>query len=276
MVKIETTAFDSPDSRDYKFEDFLEYAEWEWKKWEWPEQEIKVFNQGSQPSCTVHAAMHCINALNLNEDRVNWYPPREQIDPSTIWEQYCAERGDYNSWSSIQTIASWMKRKWYIEWYVTLSNDVSLEKMQDQLDKALTMWVIYTGSAWGDWNKIKKTGIYSESNPKYFMWHARNIVIIAKEWDYYKCMNSYWENRWPYKWYFLLHKNDINKIYSKILFIDKDDSALFKNFIEIQKIKQAINLFRVVYHTTTNVKLQQFLESVQMGKNFSEILWVQI
>ncbi len=51
--------------------------------------------------------------------------------------------------------------------------------------------------------------------------------------------------------------------YSKLVFIDKDDSRNFANFEEIQKIKQAIAILRDVYHNTKKEEVQRYLEKVQ-------------
>ena len=272
----QTNAYDNPDKRDYLFEDFLEYAEWEGKAFKFDIDKVTVFNQKWTPACTMYGGIHLVNILNLNEDRINWYPEREQINPATPRNLFCAERGNFLSWDSIQNVANWLKKKWYIEWYVTITSKQPIEKTIQQVDIALSMWGIATGSAFGDWAKIRKTGIYTDSDPKYFLGHAWDIVIKEKVWDYYKCMNSWGENRWPYKGYFLIHKNDLNKIYSKLVYIDKNDKDLFKNFAEIQKVKEAINTLRVIYNTTENKEMVKFLDQIQMGKNFSRIYWVQM
>lgn len=272
-----TTAWDEPDNRDYLFEDLTEFAASNGEEiHKRPIDEVTVFNQGNNPSCTVHAGTHIVNWMNIIEDRKYW-ACRQQIDPLSLWQLFCAERWYSDRWSSIQTVAGWLKKRWLIAGYVSITNSDPLEDVQRKVDTALDMWMfIYTGSAFWDRAKIKKTGIYCEREPKVFVWHAWDIVIKEKAWDYYKCLNSYGDKRWPHNWYFLLHKDDLKKIYSKIIFIDKDDKDLFKHFEETQKIKQAILLLRQVYYTTDNRKLQMFLESVQMGKNFSEILWVEI
>lgn len=57
--------------------------------------------------------------------------------------------------------------------------------------------------------------------------------------------------------------SDLDKLFSKLVFIDKDDSRNFANFEEIQKIKQAIALLRDVYHNTKKEETQRYLEKVQ-------------
>jgi len=45
----------------------------------------------------MYGGMHLVNILNLNEDRVNGYPEREQINPATPRNLFCAERGNFLS-----------------------------------------------------------------------------------------------------------------------------------------------------------------------------------
>lgn len=276
MAKKLFIATDEPDSRDYPFSDYEEFAQWEDKIPKRPKDEIQLFNQWSKPSCTMHAGMHIVNAMNIIEDKRLWLN-RKQVDPLEFWDKFCKERGNYDTWTAIQTIANRMKKNWLIEWYVTIGNNQESSEIEKQVDRALAMWgFIYTGSAFGDWTKIKKTGIYSESANRVFLWHAWDIVIERKDGDYYWCLNSYWDTRWPYNWYFKLHRNDLKNIYSKIVFIDKDDSHLFSRFEEIQKVKQAVELLRKVYNSTTLDGVKNFLEKQQLWQNLSTLYWIVI
>jgi len=278
MTKItqQFTAYDKPESRDFPFQDYNEFARSENEIEKRPKQKMKIQNQWWTPACTIYAATHILNAMNIIEDKKLWLN-RDQIDPASLRTQFCAERWDYSSWSSIQTIANRMKKKWYISWYVTIKNEEDNSIVERQVDSALAMWkFIYTWSAHWDRPAIQKTGEYSERADWKFVGHAWDIVIERKDWDYYRCLNSYWENRWPYWWYFKLHKSFLNKIYSKLLLIDKDDSNMFSRFEEIQKIKQAVALLRQVYNSTTLDSVKNYLEKEQFGKNFSEIYWTVI
>lgn len=276
MTKVLFTAYDQPEKRDYPFQDYDEFARSEEKVQKRPKDELKVQNQWWTPACTMYWATHIVNAMNIIEDKKLGLD-RKQVDPADLWNQFCAERGNYVSWATIQSIAVWMKKKGYISGFVTIDNWAELSVIEKQVDQALAMWnFIYTGSRSGDWAKIKKTGIYSERADGKFVWHARDIVIERKEWDYYICLNSYGEERWPLKWYFKLHRNDLKKIYSKLILIDKDDSNLFGRFEEIQKVKQAVNLLRQVHASTTLDWVKNYLEKLQMWEHFSTIYGVVI
>jgi rRNA processing protein Krr1/Pno1 len=63
----------------------------------------------------------------------------------------------------------------------------------------------------------------------------------------------------------------VDRIYSCIVLVDRDDSHLFGRFEEIQKVKQAVALLRAVYNSTTLDSVKNYLEKEQFGKTFSEI-----
>lgn len=274
-VTQQFVATDEPSSRDYPFSDYEEFASAN-EVDKRPTNKIILQNQKSTPWCTCFALTVIVNANNINEDKKLWLS-RTQIDSLTLRNKFCAERWDYSSGTSIQTMALWEKKQGLIEGFVSISNTQELDVIERQVDSALAMGkFIYTGSLRWDWAAIKKTWIYTERTDGITNWHSWDIVIERKEWDYYMCPNSYWPTRWILGWYFKLHRNDLKKIYSKLVILDKDDSHLFSRFEEIQKVKQAVALLRTVYWVTTLDWVKSYLEKIKLWENFSTLYWIII
>lgn len=267
--------YDQPDSRDYMFEDFDEYARGE-AVGKRPKRKITIFNQWATPSCTMQASQKIVNAYNILEDERLWLS-RAQVDPLVPWNIFCSERGDYTSGSSIQTMAVRHKRKGNISWYTSIKANEEKQKKIVQMKKALDMWFfLLTWSAFGDWWVIKQTWVYSERPDKKFVGHWRIIVDYDEQEQVFRAVNSYWPTRWIYKGYFKVPYDMVDRIYSCIVLVDRDDSHLFGRFEEIQKVKQAVALLRDVYNSTTLDSVKNYLEKEQFGKTFSEIYWTII
>lgn len=272
-------AYDEPRNTDYLFDTYEENAEWNENK-KRPREKFTVQNQLATVACTIFSATHLHNGLNLLEDEQLGIE-RQQLNPMTPRNKFCQERWYYDKGSSIQTVANWMKKNWYIEWYVTISNSEDINKINASMKKAIDMWnFISCGSAYGDWWTIRKTGIYSENAEKKFVGHARCIVdyVLDNEGDvdYYWCINSYWPSWGIHKGYFKLPANMVKNVYSKLVFIDKSETHLFSRIKEVEKIKQGISLFREVYASTTLDSIRNYFDKVQFWKNLSEIYWTII
>ena len=145
------------------------------------------------------------------------------------------------------------------------------------MKKAIDMWFfLSTWSAFWDRWTTKKTWVYSERADRYFVWHAWLICWYDDKEEVFRAVNSYGDKRWPYWWYFKVPYDMIWKIYSCLPFIDRDDSHLFSRFEEIQKVKQAVELLRKVYNSTTSEWVKSFLEKQQLGATFSTLYWTII
>ena len=278
-VIVVNSGFDKPDKRDYTLEEFIKIKEQEESAEaadvKRPREEIELQNQWQVPACTVFGATHFHNWLNILEDRKYW-KTRTQAKAKLLRDAFCKYRGTTIWWSAIQTVANWFKLQKYVAGYVSIPNSTPLDKMVLQMKQAIDMGMfIYSGSAFGNWKKMAKTWIYEESNPQYFLWHAYAAAVsyeLKSDWtvDYFWAANSYWSNWWPYAWYFKIYAKDVKKLYTKIVFLDFDDKAVFDKLQEVEKVKQAVWLLREVYALGDN-PVKKYLESIKMSENFSKI-----
>jgi hypothetical protein len=55
----------------------------------------------------------------------------------------------------------------------------------------------------------------------------------------------------------------VTKLYSKLVFIDFNDKDVFAKLQEVEKIKQAVALFREVY-PIADKPVQQYLETIKL------------
>lgn len=274
-------AWDRPDSRDYTFENFIKVKEqleiaaapqYPVKR---PRDEVIVQNQLQTDGCTFFGAIHIHNWLNILEDR-EYGATRKQTDAMEVWNAFCRWRWHTKWWASIQDAANRLRKNNYISWYVTIPNSTPLDKMVLQMKQAIDMWwFMYWGSAYGNWSKIRQTWVYEESDPKVFLWHwygtATDYVLNADgSVNYFRAINSYGEKRWPYNGYFKIYAKDVWKLYSKLIFIDFDDKVVFAKLQEIEKIKQAVKLFREVY-PIADKQVQVYLENIKLWENLSKL-----
>ena len=276
---IPNEATDQPDSRDYTFEEYLklkiEKEEASGNTVGWTKEQLEVQNQLQTPACTVFWATHIHNILNLLEDW-RYGKTRTQSRANIFWDAFCKYRGYTNGGSSIQTVAGWFKKEKYISWYVSIPRDTPLDKMVLQMKQSIDMWLpIYSGSAFGAWSKIWKTGIYEDSLPNYFLWHAYAAAVdyVLKDdgtVDYFWAINSYWPKWWPFGWRFKIYAKDVGKLYTKIIFLDFDDKDVFAKLEEVEKLKQAIKLLREVYRLADK-PVKDYFDKIQMWQNFSKL-----
>lgn len=261
-------AYDIPSNKDYSFDEFFtkDYKnEDKWANSKRPSS-VKIWNQGNTPACTCYSLTHVVNWNNVVEDMRLW-EHREQVDPIIYWNQFCAERNDYDSWSSIQTMALHFKKNWRIEWYVTI--DKKDQNKVDKMKKALNAWYfLSTGSAFGDWSTIKKTGVYSERTDGMFVWHA--WCIVDREDDYFRAVNSYWENWWPYNWRFKVPFSMVDKIYSCLVIIDKDDSWRFTDLKIRKKVEELLTIAKELYNNG-NPYQKKYFEEIMLSKNLKQL-----
>lgn len=263
-IKIENYAYDEPTDSDYlysEYENFIDKKEDEWISSPFPENTI-VWNQGNTPACTCYSLTHIFNANNLLEDE-RLQENRDQIDPKIPRWLFCAKRGYSDKWSSIQTMAQFFKDRGMIEWYVTIKN---IEKDQiEKIKKALDMWkFISTGSSNGDRTTTKKTWVYTLRKDWKFVWHAWCIVDYSD--GYFRAVNSYGDKRWPYWGKFKVPFNMIDKIYSKLVIIDKDDSWQFSKLSTYKKAQEMLKIARELY-LQGNSEQKKYFEKIELWNN---------
>lgn len=263
-IELQNYAFDKPDKRDFKWSDYEELVSWE--KSPRPKEKFKVQNQWNTPACTVFSAGHLHNGMNLLEDE-RLQEDRPQKELMKIRDLFCSERWYSNVGAIIQDVAKWFKNKWYIAWYVTL--DWTGNKLIEQMKKALDMWnFISCGSGNGDWWETKRTWYYTVRWDWQFVWHAWCIVDY---WDwFFRCINSYGDKRWQYNWYFKLRFEDIEKVYSKLCFIDKDDSGAFTKLADKERARQMIVLAKELYANWNN-DVKKYFEDIQLSSNLKNL-----
>lgn len=258
-------AFDEPSKQDYKWSDFEDILMWDESRTR-PKDKLTVQNQLGTKACTVFAANHIHNALNILEDeRLN--ENREEIKSSDLRDLFCKERWYSDSGSSIQTIAKRFKNKSFIAWYVTL--DWAWNKLIEQMKKSIDMcWFLSCGSSNCDWTKTKETGIYTLRTDGKFVWHAWDYVWYGK--DFFWAINSYGKERWPFGWYFKVPFELVDKTYSKLAFIDYDDHLKFATITEKQKALQIISLAKELYLLWNNDVKKRF-ENIKLSDNLKNL-----
>lgn len=267
-----TYALDQPTSRDYLYEELFtdnesdEKEEWKWIHSKRPD-DVTVWNQGNTPACTCYSACHLYNGYNLLEDDILGIT-REQQDPSILRNSFCAERNNWNSGTAIQTMANWFKSKWYIRGYVTIPvhSATKVAQMKWALDRG---FFLSTGSAYGDWGNIKRTGIYSERADRMYVWHARCIVDYNNEW--FIAVNSYWPTRGKFgNGTFIVPFDMVDKIYSCLVFIDKDDSWNFSTLADSKKVEEMITIAKELYNKW-NTEIKSYFEQIQLSKTMKRL-----
>ena len=266
MVTIKSFATDEPSSRDYPFDEYRKVKEENTEYSEWtpsgrPREKSIVFNQYNTPACTAFSDGHIYNWNNIIENERLW-ENREQKNPNIFWDAFCLERNNFNTGTSIQTMALWYKKKLLIEWFVTITNGVG---QIDKIKRAIDAWYrISTGSNNWNWTKTKNTGIYTLRTDKKIVWHA--FAIVDYEQDFFWAINSY-GNKWGlYEWYFKIPFTLIDKIYSKLVIIDKNDSKTFQKFKDRIRVNEIITLAKMLYNNW-NSDVRKYFENIQLSKN---------
>lgn len=250
---------DIPTENDYRFED-MEFADGDVIK-KRPEN-TTVFNQWQTPMCTYYAAMHVSNAQNILEYASVWETYTE-IDP---WKFFIDNRPH-----SVQDRAMQMRELGFILWYTTISNNRA-DKLGD-IKKAIDNGLfISTGSNNGDWTKTKKTKIYTLRTDWKIVWHAWDMVSYDDNTKLIKCKNSRWPGRCD-KWYFYLRYEDVYKVYSCLAFIDKSNTEALLRAKNKSKARLLVDSAKSLYNDADE-ETKKFLESIQLGKRFTEKYWL--
>lgn len=235
--------FDNPIKTDYKFEIKEELC---WIRSKRPKDKVIVQNQEDTPACTFYSEYHTINWYNILEDERNWIS-RQQINPREPRNKFCKARWYYDRWYNIQWAATEAKKEWMIVWWSTISNDIQKNEQIEKMKKALDMWFfINTGSANWDRSIIKKTWIYTTRKDNVFVWHAWSIVDYNETKKCFIAINSR-GIRWKEKWYFYVPYDLVDKIYSKLVIIDKDDSWYFEKIKNKSKAMEWVRQLKKIY-----------------------------
>lgn len=269
--KEQFRAIDEPSVKDYLFDDFEnikhsdpEYAEGSDKTR--PKDTFQVQNQWNTPACTGFSQGHIYNGNNIIEDKKIW-ESRPQVNPAIFWDQFCELRWENKTGTSIQTMAQFFKKKWLIEWYVTIHNRATdlVGKMRKAIDNGN---FLCTGSSNGDWAETKKTGIYTLRKNNKFGWHA--WCIVSYEDNFFWAINSWWDKRGPHGWYFKVPNELVTKLYSKLAIIDKDDSIYFQMLKDRVKVAEMKQLAKDLYKWW-NSSVKEYFEKIQLSENLDKL-----
>lgn len=256
-MEIIDSCIETPDNRDYKFENLIEeYAEGETIHKKRPDN-TTVFNQGKTPMCTWYSLTHIYNWENINEYKNNWmvFTEKDPWDFEDTWDR------------SINNRLLEFKRAGMIEWYTTIekTNTNKVNLIKNAIDLGM---FISTGSNNWDWLKIKTKKSYVVRTDGKRVWHAWCIVDYDDTKQSFKCKNSWWP-QWGDGWYFWLPYSMVYNIYGCYPVIDKDETGKFKRFKLKEKAKQLVNIAKDIYTNWDNAT-KQFLESVQIWTWFTK------
>lgn len=244
-IIIPNACFDNPTKQDYIWNPPEELNGINSKR---PKDKVTVQDQKQTPACTFYSAYHVINGYNILEDErqgVN----RPQIDPLIPRNIFCKERGYSNKGYDIQWAAQKAKDAGKIQGWgsipASLPNQDQVDRMKRTLDAGYFMncW-----SSNGDWHTTGVTGVYTLRTDGKFVGHAWSIIDYDNS-KGFLCINSRWI--WGQeKGYFWLPFNLVDKVYSKLAIIDKDDSWYFAKLKERSQAMDAVRALKKTYALT--------------------------
>lgn len=251
----ENLCFDSPDTRDYSAQQYIDMAMGT-ESYERPTKEVIIQDQKKTSACTRYASVVINNGQNINEYNKNWQK-YDQIDPLIVWN-----RGNKNL--TLTSALSQLKTEGLIAGRTAIKK-VPSDKSQAILTmkQAIDMGnYIFTWSDNGDWGKTWTAPFtYTLRTDGRIVWHAWAIVTYDESKQMFKCPNSRWPKRWD-KWYFRLRYEDIDKIFTKYCIIDKDDSWVFAKFARKQKAIELVNACSTFWNGETELQTQTHLHDL--------------
>lgn len=259
---------DVPDSRDFKFDDFLDFAEgWTDKVTKRPYDKLTVQDQWQIWACTDFACGHLSNANNINEYINNGYE-YDQVDLMNFW----------NAHDRIPALQSAMKR-WrtagYIQWNMVVPKSINIDETVAKVRKVFSLWMwIYTWSADGMWNTWKAPYNYVKSTDGKRRGHARDIVDDQPSARRFVCLTSFWPKRWD-KGYFYLPYEDLQSTYSLNAIIDKDDSGVFAAFKKNQVVAQWLQTAATKIYPDAPAQAKALFDQRQISHNLKPIYWLK-
>ena len=113
------------------------------------------------------------------------------------------------------------------------------------MKKALDSWYLMnTGSSNGDRQTTGITGMYTLRTDWKFVWHAWSIIDYDDRW--FIAINSRGK-RGKELWYFHVPFNLVDKLYSKLVIMDSDDSRYFEKIKERSQALEAVRQLKKTY-----------------------------
>jgi len=226
------TVVDNPSSQNYIRDDYMhEYSKWVASKFN--KEKIKVRDQfddsTTYKACTNYALCAVYNWYNVSEYESKWVE-FEQVNPKTYWHIFQNSRWRPNVWSDVQTMLKFYRKMWWIDWHMEA-------KTTEWAKNAIDNWfVIYTWSSKFDWKKSweqKKAVLWN------WGWHAFSIIWYDTNW--FIAINSFGADWWD-KWYFTIPYEHFDKLFSKNVVIDKDDTGIINELNFEREYRKAIEL----------------------------------
>lgn len=267
---VDDIIIDSPDDRDYMFEDYIEQEEADWQSMR-PLDNFKLFDQWKNTKCTWYALQHIVNLYNLKEDlEETGGIIRQQLDPDTYED---------NRPHTLQDRLKQFRELWLIEWYVTIprvwyntpTGIMTLERRNKELNLALNKWfLIYTGSdkiKWtmNNWPIVKFSDKWD--------WHAFPIItnkdIYHSTDNLYKFGNSFGSDRGD-NGYWYIQEKDVDKLFTAYIIIDKSDSEYFKKYRANKKVFEFLQKAKELYNEW-NDEIKKYFEQIKLSENLTKL-----
>jgi hypothetical protein len=234
------TCWDAPTKQDYLWNPPEELA---WLHSKRPKDKVIVQNQLSTPACTFFSTYHVVNWNNVLEDERNG-ATRQQIDPMIPRNDFCRKRWYWNAGYSIQWALQEAKVAQKITGWASIPTELPVDQQILKINQALDMgYFICTGSANGDWAKTQITHNYTVNGGQ-FVGHA--FCIVDRDDNWYLALNSWWPT-WCEWWYFHIPRNVVDKLYSKLVVIDYDDSGYFQKLKDKSKAMTLVRDLKSLY-----------------------------
>ena len=257
----EEAIIDEPQQSDYNRHEFEEFAEGD-RRTARPDEYIELFDQGSTSLCTRYALTAIINAYNILEDlNTEWKLIRDPIDPSTPDDGIRSLQRRVDDAKKAGLIEGYVsiQRVW---WKYTNGTTQTKETRLQQIKKAIDSgYFLYTGSDKVDSSAWWKNPIISWKASG--VGHAFDLVSDNETYhstgDLIKIANSfgrdYADNGYNY-----IKEENIDKLFTVYVIIDRKDASFFQTFKQQQKAKQLIALAKDLYENANTEQKAWFIE----------------
>lgn len=267
---------DQPDSGEYSFQEYLLERGEEWRGTKIRlEEYFKVLNQKLTPMCSYYWVIAGVNMNNIREDLdTEWQIVRDQIDPT---------QKPVDNIRNLFTRVNNARKEWLIEWFVSIARVgdntptgvMTKERRLKEIKTAIGMW--YPVITWT--YNVKRTHWMS---PILKMGDDNGWHIFCLSWkdraykstgNLLKFVNSFGKERWD-EGYWYIKEEDIDKLFTCYVLIDKQDSEFFKKYKANRKVMELITKGKEVYQEAVNSKnleAVKYLEWIQLSKSLTKI-----
>lgn len=240
---------DDPSVYDFRYQEFESWGAIT-DGFQFPANKLVIYDQSEDPrtrtACSIYSPRLANNWQNIVEYEQLELPEYEQKDPKKDRLDY---RKNWNlyTWGTIQNALTYLAKVDSISWWAVCQ---TVSEIDDALANGK---LVCTGSQFWDWETIFRTKKYSESNR--LQWHI--FCLVSKYRDYYVALHGY--KACPY---FLVHRDQLPRLFSKNALLDKDDSdkiAWMKARVKAMKLAPLNSEF---WNATDNMKIRDLLAKV--------------